>query len=399
MKKIAAMLIAAGLLFAVLYPTSSEAKSKIDEINADLKKIEQDIKNAQKAKDDAEATKKQAIQQKAATEQEINQIMKEISSVSDEMVNVMLQIDDKVDELHVTGQQLQEATDRVIARGQLLDSRVRLMYMNGFVSYLDVLMSSTSFSDFLDRLDTLQTIVGQDKEILAAHKRDKALIVEKEKQIKKDLEEVKVLYAKLEDTKKNLVAKEKKKEVAIASLNQKIEESEEISEAQEQAVMKLAKARAEKYAALEKEKNKNKKSNKTYKGGKLGMPIQDFVRISSPFGPRTHPVTGQKSKPHNGIDFAAPKGTSIFAAESGTVIVAQETSGYGNTVIIDHGKGVWTLYGHIRNGGIKVENGQSVKKGEKIAEVGSTGVSTGNHLHFEVRINEKPVNPAGYLNL
>lgn len=94
---------------------------------------------------------------------------------------------------------------------------------------------------------------------------------------------------------------------------------------------------------------------------------------------------------------AAPQGTDIHAAEDGVVIVAEWWSGYGNTVVIDHGDGLWTLYGHIRNGGTVVHTGQTVKRGQKIAEVGSTGNSTGPHCHFEVRENNKPVNPMNYL--
>jgi murein DD-endopeptidase MepM/ murein hydrolase activator NlpD len=100
---------------------------------------------------------------------------------------------------------------------------------------------------------------------------------------------------------------------------------------------------------------------------------------------------------HKGIDIGAPAGTAIIAAEQGVVVVASWNSGYGNTVIIDHGKDVQTWYAHIRNGGIKVRRGQQVNRGDKIAEVGTTGQSTGNHLHFEVRLNGTAVNPLGYV--
>ncbi len=124
----------------------------------------------------------------------------------------------------------------------------------------------------------------------------------------------------------------------------------------------------------------------------------DHYRLSSGFGTRVHPITG-KVKKHTGVDLAAPQGTDIHAAADGVVTVAQWWNGYGNTVVIDHGNGVWTLYGHIRDGGINVSPGQTVKRGEKIAEVGSTGNSTGPHCHFEVRINGEPVDPVPYLGL
>lgn len=127
----------------------------------------------------------------------------------------------------------------------------------------------------------------------------------------------------------------------------------------------------------------------------MALPVSG-ARLSSNYGTRVHPISGQVKK-HTGVDLAAPQGTDIRAAEGGVVIVAEWWSGYGNTVIIDHGDNVWTLYGHIRNGGIKVEKGDKVKRGQKIAEVGSTGNSTGPHLHFEVRINGSPVDPSPYL--
>src|SRR5690606_10866207 len=125
-------------------------------------------------------------------------------------------------------------------------------------------------------------------------------------------------------------------------------------------------------------------------------PLPELYRVSSNFGKRTNPITGKAGTMHNGIDFAAPNGTSILAAESGRVITAGWVNGYGNTVIIDHGDGLWTLYAHARNGGMQVEVGDIVNRGDKISEVGTTGNSTGYHLHFEVRLSEKAVEPRDY---
>jgi murein DD-endopeptidase MepM/ murein hydrolase activator NlpD len=278
------------------------------------------------------------------------------------------------------------------------------MYTDGVVSYLDVLLSSTSFTDFLERADSLQAIANQDHILLDEHKRDKELIEQQKQQLEQDYAKVKQLYADAESRKSDLEAKENEKQQLIAKYNAEIEESEDISAEQEALLVELAKKRS----ALEQEKNKLKaaqvyKYNKSSSGsggfkgngGSFGLPV-DGARLSSGYGTRIHPITGVK-KTHTGIDLAAPQGTDIHAAEDGVVIVAEWWSGYGNTVIIDHGDNVWTLYGHIRNGGIKVEKGQKVKKGEKIAEVGSTGNSTGPHCHFEVRINGNPVDPMPYL--
>ncbi|NHN28227.1 M23 family metallopeptidase [Paenibacillus sp. S3N08] len=115
--------------------------------------------------------------------------------------------------------------------------------------------------------------------------------------------------------------------------------------------------------------------------------------ITSSYGTRVDPITRKPGAFHSGLDIGAPSGTSILA-----VIVAQFWSGHGNTDMVDHGNGLWTLYPHIRMDGFKVEKGDLVKKGQLLAEVGFTGRSTGSHLHFEVRLNERAVNPSSYLN-
>lgn len=372
----------------LLQPVGGSAAS-LDKINKDLASAKKQIEQAEKDAADAEKKKNSIAGLKADAQKSLETLMAELDDVVINLTRVQTQVETNEEELQQAGKDLEEAEERVESRDQLLQQRLRLMYENGFVSYLDVLLSSTSFTDFIDRFDALQSILSQDRSILEQHKKDKELVVEKKLAVEDALADVKTSYAKLQKYKTQLNNKEKEKEVMIASYSKEMEELEDISEEQEALLLDLAK----KVSDLQKEKNKIKNP---YTGGKLGMPIRDNYRVSSGFGYRIHPITGGK-KLHAGIDFAAPQGTDIYAAEAGVVIVAQVWSGYGNAVIIDHGNGLWTLYGHIRNGGIKVEKGDSVKKGQKIAEVGSTGNSTGPHLHFEVRKNQVAVNPSGYL--
>jgi murein DD-endopeptidase MepM/ murein hydrolase activator NlpD len=398
MKKVL-LFLAFFVAFTVLFrPTSSEAASELSNIKKQIAELKHNLNQTQNTKKKIAEDRQSAAHEKNVTAQSINSIMGEIDNVSRRIQTVSSQMDATEAALLEAGKSLEETEARIESRDKLLQSRVRLMYTNGFVSYMDVLLSSTDFTDFLDRFDALQSIMSQDKDILEQHKLDKQIIVTKKAEIEHKFAEVETLYGKVQSYHVQLVEKEKKKENVIQSLNQKIEslnheesDLEDISEEQEALLIKLAKKQADLI-----EKSKKKKATRYYTGGKLGMPMRDYARMSSNFGTRTDPFTGRK-KSHNGIDFAAPKGTDIFAAESGTVIVAQEWSGFGNCVVINHGGGLWTIYGHIRVGGIKVKNGQSVKRGQKIAEVGSTGRSTGNHLHFEVRLNEKPVNPVNYL--
>lgn len=392
MKKALTLLTVLAMAIILLQPTGGQAAtSQVDKINRELAKVRSEMKAAANSKANAEQEYKEIEQKKEETAQSIMKIMDQINQTTENMQSTRDKLDVTERELLEAGEALQEAEKRIEARDKLLKSRVRLMYTSGSVSYLDVMMSATSFSDFLDRFDSIQSILSQDKVILAEHKKDKELIEVKKAEVETKLAEVKDLYGRLEVYYAQLVDKEKEKERMILSYSEQMEQLEEVSAEQEELILKLAK----KASDLEKERNRVQSHYKA--GGKLLRPIGDGYRTSSGFGPRTHPITGQKGKMHNGVDFAAPSGTAIYAAESGVVLVAQETSGYGNTVIIDHGNGLWTLYAHIRRGGIKVEVGEEVKRGQKIAEVGTTGNSTGNHLHFEVRLNEKPQNPMNYI--
>lgn len=402
----------------VLQPTGGEAaslseiKKQIAAAKEEMKaaerraaKAEREAANAQNQAKNAEHEKGDIENKKKEAEASITNLMAEIDNVVINKTKMQAQSDAKEEELLQTGLELDQAEERVITRDELLQSRMRLMYTNGFVSYMDVLLSATSFTDFIDRFDALQSILSQDRDILAEQRKEKELVALKKIQVEKQFAEVKAIYKKLEQYEDHLVKKEQEKEVMVASYNSNIkqldnklveidhtlEALEGISKEQEELLMALA----SKVAKLNAEKNK---ISNPYTGGKLGMPIRDNYRISSSFGTRTHPITGKKHT-HTGLDFAAPQGTDIYAAEDGVVLVAQKWSTYGNTVMIDHGNGLWTLYAHIRNGdgGTIVEKGEAVKKGQKIAEVGSTGNSTGPHLHFEVRKNEVPVNPSGYL--
>ncbi|RJX36972.1 hypothetical protein D3P09_26070 [Paenibacillus pinisoli] len=406
MKKISAFIVAVVILAVfVLQPQGgSEVKAaSLSQIEKDIKAANQAIKEAERKQANAAKDAKNAEAQKATITTKKDNLQKEIQSLNKEIDLVAIALtkkqkekEEKQQELVQTGVELEEAIKRVEEREALLETRMRMMYSNGFVSYMDVLFSATSFTDFLDRFDALQTILSSDRDILSAHKKDQALVEEKKADIEEQYADLEALYHELELQQADLVKKEAEKEVLVASYNQNLEQLsdtleqlEVISEEQEKLLVELA----AKVSKLNAEKNRIKNP---YTGGKLGMPIKGNIRVTSNFGTRTHPITGQKHT-HTGIDFGAPQGTAIYAAESGVVLISQLWSGYGNCIIIDHGNGLWTLYGHIRNGGLLVDAGDQIKKGQKIAEVGSTGNSTGPHLHFEVRKNEVPVNPSGYL--
>lgn len=352
--------------------------------------------------------KKEAAENARSTDRQINEVQEEQESLEDE-IEVIDSVIDKTEEKlfsfesnieDVTNQakksaaELEHALKRVDDRDTLLKTRVRLMYRKGNVQYLEVLLGSNSFSDFLQRFGALQKILNSDKKILKDNIEDKDTIEAKKREIDKALADLENLYTEAENLRASLLSKKGERTVRIASLQQTEKELNEYKDEEEEYLEELA----------SKESELIKKQQKLlYSGGKFVWPVPASKRITSEFGMRIHPITG-KYGGHKGLDIGRAPGTStlyganILAAYDGVVIVASYVSGYGNTVMIDHGSGIWTLYGHIRNGGIKVKVGQKVKKGEKIAEVGSTGRSTGPHLHFEVRKNKTPVNPWEYFN-
>lgn len=402
-KRLTAYTLSVALLLslAAISPSSygatiSQIEKQIQEKNNEKKQSEERAKQAEAEMAQVEQEKNEVLSEKQQIEAERDKLMAEISALALEMEKTEEEIRAAEEQLAITEQELEEAIQQVEKQDELMQKRTRLMYTNGVVSYLDVLLTATSFSDFLDRFDSLQLILKSDRDILDTFKEAQQVVEDKKLEVETQLSELEDMHAQLEQEEKDLMAKEEEKEKLINQLAQKTVELEqmhdelsEISEEEERKVVKLASELSKLYA------EKNRISN-PYSGGKLGMPIDSSRRVTSNFGVRIHPISGKK-KAHNGIDFGAPSGTPIYAAESGNVIVAKYTSGYGNTVIIDHGNGLWTLYGHIKNGGILVNEGDQVKRGDKIALVGSTGNSTGPHLHFEVRKNEVPVNPSSYL--
>ncbi|WP_025699569.1 murein hydrolase activator EnvC family protein [Paenibacillus durus] len=439
MRKIAAGL-AVLLLSAVMFqPSEGYAKKPtVAEIDKQLKQLQQDVKSAKSQQEKAASQGQQAQHYKNKTNQNLQYVLGQIGLVKGEMKQISAKIDNTEQSLKTTASELDAAQERVDSRQKLIESRVRLMYTDGAVSYLDVLLSSKSFSDFLDRADSLKLIVDQDQDLLDQHKRDEATVTQKKKELEGQYAQAKQLYTDLESQRSVLKEKEAEKQELIAYYDKAIEDAEDISQEQNAKLVQLASQRA----ALEDQKDKLKAeeaarraaaakaaaakraaeeaarraaaaaasssgdsgaehggddSSSTYASGSgpLLLPVGS-ARVSSPYGYRIHPVTGDR-KLHTGVDFAVPQGTDIHAAEAGTVIVAEWWSGYGYCVVIDHGGGMWTLYGHIREGGIKVSVGDKVERGQTIAESGATGRGTGPHLHFEVRIDGKPVEPMDYL--
>lgn len=273
-------------------------------------------------------------------------------------------------------------------KDRALGKRVRDIYINGQISYMDVVFGAKDFQDLMTRMDLLKRVIKQDYDLVQLVLAQKTEIEETKASLERDraAREPKVLQAGR--AKDIMVEKQQKRQALIDRMkSDKATVDREYDE-----LMAASKKVAE---MIQSRKSQVSGSYANYTGGGGGGMIWPLSGpITSEFGWRVHPITGTQ-KFHSGIDIGGDYGQPVVAASSGVVSDACWISGYGNTVIIDHGGGVSTLYGH--NQGFAVSVGQSVSQGQTIAYCGSTGNSTGPHCHFEVRVNGSVVSPYGYL--
>ncbi|RXT04016.1 murein hydrolase activator EnvC [Ammoniphilus sp. CFH 90114] len=385
------LLVACALSLTMLTPFYGQAASSLDKIN---QKIAQ-IKNQQKAAENRISEIDNQIQviesRKTEVKQDLATIEIKLNTTQEKIQTLDRQIGDTTLKAQDAAVQLDEAEKRVEERDELLKTRVKIMYEMGNVSYLEVLLGAKDFGDFLNRLDAVKLIVDSDVKILEDNVKDKETIEIKKVEVDTHLANLEGLYAQTSQLKNELKHQQKERTVAIAQLEQQEVELEEVKLEQEQAMLDLM---GQMKSALS-QKNKLLQQKK-YTGGRFAWPVPDSSRITSQFGLRKDPFTG-KTAGHNGLDIGAPQGTTIVAAADGVVLISGYVRGYGNMISIDHGGDLSTIYGHIREGGLLVKENQVVKKGQKIAEVGSTGRSTGPHLHFGVYKGRTVVDPMGYL--
>lgn len=279
--------------------------------------------------------------------------------------------------------EITEKTGQVDQRTDYLNQRLVQVYVDGEMSFLDVLFDSVSLTDFLTRYDLMGRIVDQDVELLTDLQREKA-----------ELDEDKQL---LEETKAGLEADKSSREEKVKSLESQQMELERKSVQLGSDLKELAAAEDElnelSQQIMKMVAEIQAKHSSVYLGkGTMGWPVASYTRISSYYGYRLHPIL-KVQRFHSGIDIAAPKETPALASETGKVIVATNMGGFGNTVIIDHGGGVSSQYSHLNSFAVSV--GEFVAKGQKVGGVGTTGLSTGNHLHFQIMVNGETVDPLG----
>lgn len=390
-------LVAALLSGVVLCGTPAYIMAEDEDLTNQLDSIQQQVNQQNAAKADAETVIGSVSEQLRQIEGQLRQATAELGSIKDQRVAVE-------NDITLNERQLAEAQKRLEGRESVFYKRVRDIYINGRLSYLDVVIGSKDFSDFANRLEVLKRIIDSDITLINEIKKERAEIEAHKQKLEAD-------RAKLVELEKAALAKQAEIEQKKAERNVVLQKAqndratamqaiEELnaSSAQVSAMLKerqaarAAAAAAAAAATAQSSGGQGASDNWVQGTGQLGWPVSG--EITSPYGYRVHPIWGTTIY-HSGIDIGVDEGTPVHAADGGVVVWSGWMGGYGYAVVIDHGNGLSTLYGH--NSELAVDEGQSVAKGQVISYAGSTGNSTGPHVHFEVRVNGDPVDPMGYL--
>lgn len=359
------------IIFMFILSSVSAFGNSIDRLNEKIEEKNEQTKETSNQLSGVQKQHKSVIAQLKETEAQIEKVEKEIEDVK-------IEISDAEDNIFDTLEQLTEAEDNILKNNDALSSRLSVMYKNGNIGYLEVLLSSRNFTEVLTNIDMIKRIINSDVELLKFMKEQRDIIESKKIQLEIKRSKLLVLKNDVEGKQERLI---------VSRGNQDRLRKELLKDEQElKALLDRHQKDAER---LEKELTKLLSAGE-YVGGEMQWPAPGFKRITSPFGYRIHPILKTR-RMHSGIDIATPRGTTIVAATRGTVVFSGVFGGYGRTIIIDHGGGIMTLYAH--NSRLLVKVGQKVLRGQRVALAGSTGMSTGPHLHFEVRKNAKVVDP------
>ncbi|NLL76636.1 MAG: peptidoglycan DD-metalloendopeptidase family protein [Clostridiales bacterium] len=372
--------------------TNESIKQKEQEIETarELKnKLQSDLTNVKKIKEELEASKKDLTAY-------VTQLDTQLTSIQEKIADLKDKITEKEKEISVTEDELESAIEDQENQYEAMKKRIKFMYEKGDNLYMELIFSSASFGEMLNKAEYIEMLSAYDRKMLDEYVKTRKLIELYKEELEADrdyLEEAKAGVEQEEASLNELIDEKERtitevstditnKEAAIAEYEADIAEQNETISALEKAV-------AEEKARLAEE------NNLRYDGGIFAWPAPSYSRISDDYGTRIHPILGVEQF-HNGVDMAAPGGSPILAAYDGNVVAADYSGSMGNYIMVDHGDGLYTIYMHAS--ALYVSKGDFVIKGQKIAAVGSTGRSTGNHLHFSVRQNGSYVSPWNYLS-
>lgn len=372
--------------------TNDKIKAKeaeLAEAEKEKKSLQNNLTNVKNAKSELEKAKADEAAYVAQLDATLDEVRNKINDLSEKIRN-------KENEIAETELELEEALATQRAQYEAMKKRIKFLYEKGDALKVSFIFGDGNFAESLNKAEYIEKMSAYDRRMLDEY----VAYSEYVSLCKKTLEEEKVV---LDDTKeaqekekKNLEELVEEGEAQIASLNSDINSKEaamaeyEAEIREQNDVIKVLEA-----AIAEERKRLAEEQQRRYDGGKFCNPCPAVKRISSEYGYRIHPIL-KKQQFHNGIDMAADTGTPILAAYTGTVTAAGYSDTMGNYIMINHGDGIYTIYMHAS--ALYVSKGAEVSRGQKIAAVGSTGRSTGPHLHFSVRINGEYTSPWNYIS-
>lgn len=395
-RRITALGLILVLAAGIPIQASSASTEKVTEDAAPTKSLQeaQDEKaQLEKALKEAQSTIEDLRDSKGDIESKVTELNQQLIDISARITDLENQLTAKSEDIQETKDELAGAKEREAQQYADMKVRIQFMYENGQTSYLEALLSSRNISEFLNSADYIAQIQSYDRQKLTEYQDTVESIVNLEAQLEQEYTDLEALKSTVESNKATVAAMMRQKESELADISGDIEDAQSDADyyaaeiqAQEELIAAIKRAEAEKAAAGVEEH--------PYTGGAFRWPCPSSTRVTSDYGTRVSPMSGASSN-HKGIDIGASAGADIIAAADGTVTAASYSSAAGNYVMIDHGGGLYTVYMHASS--LPVSPGQTVSAGDVIAKVGSTGISTGSHLHFGVSLNGSYVSPWSYL--
>ncbi len=396
------------MLWSVPLVANAAEVDEDEEKKEALENSKQDLQNAQDERRSMQGTLSDIKKQQVKLEEAKNDLSEYVVELDGQLIFIQgtlaeldIKIAEKEQEIVQIEQQLKEARENEVDQYEAMEQRIRFMYERGNSAYISLILEAENFSEMLNKAEYIEEISNYDREMLKEYQETKEAIVFLKEQLEKEeemLQSAQEEAAKKEGEMSDLIdQKEKQIENYETDINNKekaIKEYEAEIAAQNATIAALEAQIAQTERELADVSGNDVGETPFYGGGTFCWPAPSYTRISDDYGNRIHPTLGVQQF-HNGIDMAAPNGSPILAAESGTVVAATYNSSMGNYIMINHGNGLYTIYMHAS--ALYVSTGQKVTRGQKIAAVGSTGRSTGPHLHFSVRQNGSYVNPRNFL--
>lgn len=386
MKKSMKRLLLVFLILTMVFALGAGVfAAKVDDLKEEKQEIDSQIKDKQEDLESNKDAQNAAQSQLDSINANLDAVQAEITKLYDELAVAEENLSRQQEEYTAIKAQLDESQ-------KALQSRVNAIYRNGDISYWDVLFSSENVQDFISGFIFLTKIVEEDRKIIGSIQENKVLAEEKLHELEVTRNEIVALQAEKEAEEAEYAKQAEAKLALLDTLESEQAALEKEIDEMEAQSGSIASEINSYYASLS-----ASDPGYTYTGnGIFTWPLSTGSTLTSNYGYRIHPISGVR-KMHTGVDLAAPAGTPIVAAESGTVsLVRKLGTGYGWYVVVSHGSNISTLYAHMSS--IIVSEGQAVSRGQKLGGVGTTGSSTGNHLHFEVRVNGSHVSPWGYIS-